>query len=63
MRPWIHLRLGAPIIVLGLLLGAVACQRGPASPHVSLDHTLEALRARFNADVDRTRVLMIVAPT
>ena len=63
MRERIHLQVGALVVALGMLLGAGACQRGPSSPHVTLDHTLDALRTQFNADVDRTRVLMIVAPT
>jgi hypothetical protein len=49
--------------VVTLLLLAAACVRPAPRPHESLGADLQALKTQFNTDVDRTRVLMIVAPT
>jgi hypothetical protein len=53
--------------VLGtaLLLTAIAgCQpRGEDRPHVSLGSDAGALRAAFNANSGKVRVVMLVAPT
>lgn len=47
-----------------LFLGLVACKAGgPESPYRTLDDNATALRDRFNADVGKTRVVMLVAPT
>jgi hypothetical protein len=46
-----------------VLLLAAACNRPPPRPHESLPPDLQTLKAQFNKDADRTRVLMIVAPT
>jgi hypothetical protein len=35
----------------------------PPTPYASLDRDLAPLRAQFNADAGRTRVLMLIAPT
>ena len=55
----LQLRLG----VAAAVVAALSCAAGVSSPHASLDHSLGGLRTQFNADIDRTRVLMIVAPT
>jgi hypothetical protein len=40
------------------------CQPGGSDrPHVNLDANIEALRAAFNADSGKVRVVMLVAPT
>ena len=49
--------------VVTILLLAAACNRPPPRPHESLLPDLQTLKAQFNKDADRTRVLMIVAPT
>jgi hypothetical protein len=42
----------------------VSCQlTAPISPHSNLDADSEPLRAAFNADVGKVRVLMLVSPT
>jgi hypothetical protein len=47
-----------------LLLGIGGCQpRGENRPHLSLGGDAEALRAAFNADSGKVRVVMLVAPT
>ena len=47
------------------LFGALsACQpSGSDRAHTALDSTLEALRAAFNADSGKVRVIMLAAPT
>ena len=51
----------AEIAALAALLG---CQpRGPERPHISLGPRAEELRAAFNADSEKVRVVMLVAPT
>jgi hypothetical protein len=44
-----------------LFLALGSCAR--PVPYASLDTGLEPLRAAFNADAGRTRVVMLVAPT
>lgn len=47
-----------------LVFGAAACQPGGEDrPHVSLGGDAGALRAAFNADSGKVRVVMLVAPT
>lgn len=56
-------KLGVATWALCLCALTIGCARPDPRPHQSLDPTLEALRTQFNADVQQTRVLMIVAPT
>lgn len=35
----------------------------PAPSHITLDRNAEPLKSRFNADVGKTRIVMLVAPT
>jgi len=56
-------KLGVVWWALCLLALTISCARPDPRPHHSLDPTLEALRAQFNADAQHTRILMIVAPT
>ena len=43
---------------------AVSCKAGgPESPYTALGADANALRAKFNADVGKVRVVMLVAPT
>ena len=51
------------ILAIALVAVATACARPEPRPHESLSEDLQALRTQFNRDVDRTRILMIVAPT
>ena len=47
-----------------LLIGMAACQPpGNDRPHTSLGDDAAALRAAFNADSGKVRVVMLVAPT
>lgn len=49
---------------VALLLGVTACQRmGTATPYVVVGETSAAVKATFNADVGKVRVVMIVSPT
>jgi hypothetical protein len=51
----------AEIVALATLLG---CQPGgPDRPHTALGPHAEELRAAFNADSGKVRVVMLVAPT
>ena len=51
----------AEIAALATLLG---CQpSGPDRPHTALGPQVEELRAAFNADTGKVRVVMLVAPT
>jgi hypothetical protein len=48
----------------GLLLLFIACKPGGLmSEHTPLGHDSNPLRAAFNADQGKVRVLMLVAPT
>ena len=62
-----NFRLAVSRISLCVLVGLTtlaACQPGGSDrPHVNLDANIEALRAAFNADSGKVRVLMLVAPT
>ncbi len=40
-----------------------AWMSGASPGHVMLDRSAEPLKSTFNADVGRTRILMLVAPT
>lgn len=48
---------------LGLAAGAALLGGGAQDGYVTLDASAQPLIERFNADVDRTRILMLVAPT
>jgi hypothetical protein len=48
-------------VVASALLLAAACAR--TQPYANLDDSAEPLKARFNADAGRVRVMMLVAPT
>ncbi len=52
--------------VLPVLMG-VAVSGGLLSPsnasHITLDREAEPLKATFNGDVGKTRILLLVAPT
>lgn len=50
-----------PVFALLLLVSLVACT--PPPPFASLERGLGPLRAAFNADAGRTRVVMLVSPT
>jgi hypothetical protein len=46
------------------VVAALGCQpTGENRPHVSLDAEVSQLRAAFNADSGKVRVVMLVAPT
>ena len=47
--------------IASVLVFAAACTR--TQPYANLDDAAEPLRARFNADAGRVRVMMLVAPT
>jgi hypothetical protein len=49
------------LTVATMLLIAAAC--APTQPYAKIDESAEPLRARFNADAGRVRVMMLVAPT
>jgi hypothetical protein len=51
-------RLG-PIVAVLVLVSAACASR----PYEKLDDRAEPLRARFNADAGRVRVVILVAPT
>ncbi len=40
-----------------------AWMSGASPSHIMLDRTAEPLKSTFNADVGKTRILMLVAPT
>jgi hypothetical protein len=47
-----------------LAASLLACQpSGPSRPHTTLSARAEALRAAFNGDTGKVRVVMLVAPT
>jgi hypothetical protein len=47
------------------ILAVAGCHREPASaiPHQAVGDDNQALRAAFNADVDKVRVIMLVSPS
>lgn len=50
----------AALVVAGLL----GCQpSGPDRPHMALGPDLRLLRAAFNADSDKVRVVILASPT
>jgi hypothetical protein len=50
--------------LLVLLFSVVSCRiAGKTQPYTVLDASSAALRAQFDADVAKVRVLMLVAPT
>jgi hypothetical protein len=51
------------MILLAGLFAASCRLSGKTQSHTVLDSTSEALRAQFNADASKVRVLMLVAPT
>lgn len=49
---------------LGTILFLAGCgDVSPVTPHAVLQTDLDPLRAAFNADIDKVRVVMLVAPT
>lgn len=50
----------ALVTLLSTLMG---CHRGVVSPHQALSSRAEPLRARFNADAGKVRVLLLAAPS
>ncbi len=54
-------KLVGPLILLLVLAGCRA--RGTAAPHERLDEVATVLRAAFNADAGKVRILMLVSPT
>lgn len=46
-----------------LVLGLAACLSTRVAPHQVLSPSAEALRAAFNADTGKVRVVMLVSPT
>lgn len=50
------------LLALGCALMA-ACGGGQASQHVTLDGSLEALRAAFEADRGKVRAIFLASPT
>ena len=49
---------------IAFLAAALGCQPpGENRPHISLDAEASELRAAFNADSGKVRVVMLVAPT
>ena len=53
------------VVSLLALLAVAACHREhvPAIAHKPVGDDNQALRAAFNADVDKTRVIMLVSPS
>ena len=52
------------IAALALALAFTGCKAGgPESPFQVLDEDTSSLRDRFNRDVGKTRVVMLVAPS
>jgi hypothetical protein len=51
------------LLSTALLLLASCKAKGPVATHASLGADAAPLRAAFNADVGKVRVLMLVAPT
>lgn len=50
--------------ILGAILFLAGCgEVSPITPHVVLQSDMNPLRAAFNADIDKVRVVMLVAPT
>ncbi len=50
--------------LFGALLFLTGCgEISPITQHVELRSDMEPLRAAFNADIDKVRVVMLVAPT
>lgn len=50
--------------LVAIVVLALACQpAGSNRPHISLGPTADELRAAFNADSGKVRVVMLVAPT
>jgi hypothetical protein len=50
-------------MLLGLVVLAGCRDKGPSASHAQLTDGSEPLRAAFNADVGKVRVLMLVAPS
>jgi hypothetical protein len=55
------IKLLGPLILLLVLSDCRA--KGTAAPHERLDEDATVLRAAFNADVGKVRILMLVSPT
>ena len=53
----------ALLILVGAFVAGACVPNRPAAPHADLSMTSEPLRAAFNADTGRVRVVMLVSPT
>jgi hypothetical protein len=50
------------VLLLSTVLSSAAC-RGPVQAHESLSPDAANLRAQFNADAGKVRILLLPAPT
>jgi len=58
------IRARTPFVPVLFALSLFACKAGgPESPFTVLDEQATSLRDRFNKDIGKTRVVMLVAPT
>ena len=53
----------AVAIVLAIVVALVVATRGPSQPYESLTPAVGNLRAQFNADAGKVRMLILPAPT
>ena len=53
----------AAAVVIAVVLAAATTWRGPAQPYESLWPGVANLRAQFNADAGKVRILLLPAPT
>ena len=52
------------VLVAGIAVLALACKiKGERQPYAAIGAGAEALRAAFNADAGKVRVVVLVAPT
>ena len=56
-------RVAQAIAVSGMLLSGMATAAAQERPFPELDQQLQPLKQRFNADVGKVRVLVIMDPT
>jgi hypothetical protein len=50
-------------VAIAIVLAAVVASRGPARPYESLLPEVANLRAQFNADAGKVRMVILPAPT
>lgn len=50
-------------IALAIVVAIIVATRGPVSPYESLSPGVANLRAHFNADVGKVRILLLPAPS